>query len=371
MEAKPIFNILVVEDDSDVATELVECLELMGHRAEWSVAQASLRIAQDCDLVLLDLGLGEIDGFQVLDQIALAAVRPPVAIMSGRDVRFMESASDLARSLGLRPVGMLHKPFAPRQLSALLEGLDTAPVVAAAPAHTPGLTAASTEPYYAFQYKNDLQSGLPVGCEVLVRLPGVLNIEAWFAVLDTQRALAMTVSASLAAIDLHQRLAAQGQKLTVAFNCPPDIFSAPDLLGSLKRSCHEAGVSPAHIAIELTEQKGSGALVDVASMACRYALAGFPVHLDDFGTGTASLEHLLKLPLTEVKIDRKVFRSLVQDGRALLHEIAALCRANGITSTVEGIETQEDVIIAREAGADYGQGFLWSRPSPIADLPDR
>jgi EAL domain-containing protein (putative c-di-GMP-specific phosphodiesterase class I) len=103
-------------------------------------------------------------------------------------------------------------------------------------------------------------------------------------------------------------------------------------------------------------------------MACRYALAGFPVLLDDFGVGTASLDHLLRLPLSEVKIDRKVFRSLVHDGRGLLYEIAAFCRANGIISTIEGIETDEDMKVAREAGADYGQGFLWSRPSPIADL---
>ncbi len=369
MRQKPILNILVVEDDSAVATELVECLELLGDRAQWSIAQTSLRIAQDCDLVLLDLGLGEMDGFQMLDQIALAPVRPPVAIMSGRDARFMESASDLARSLGLQPVGILPKPFAPSKLTAILEALGA--IGTTGVARTPEPANAPTEPYYAFQYKNDLRTGAPIGCEVLVRLPGVTNIEGWFAALDPDRALAMTIAASEAAIDLHQRLAAQGQRLPVAFNCPPDVFSAPDLLRSLKRSCSEAGVASSNIAIELTEQKGSGALIDVASMACRYALAGFPVHLDDFGTGTASLEHLLKLPLSEVKIDRKVFRSLVQDGRALLHEIAALCRTNGIKSTVEGIETQEDVIIAREAGADYGQGFLWSRPSPIADLPGR
>lgn len=358
-----MLNILVVEDEPAIATELVETLQLMGHRAEWVSAQVPLLIAHDCDLVLLDLGLGPIDGFQVLDQLALCGVRPPIAIMSGRAERFMESACDFAAARGLRPLGMLAKPFAPGKLAALLDKLATQapPPDAAEPV--------LTDAYYAFQYKNDLHTGAVVGCEVLARLPGVIDIEGWFRALDQERAFDMTMKAAAAAIDLHQRLAAGGRLLPVAFNCPSDVFSAPIFLDSLRRICGDAGVAPAQIAIELTEQKGSGIVADVSTMACRYALAGYPVLLDDFGTGTASLEHLLKLPLSEVKIDRKVFRNLVHDGRGLLYEISAFCRAHGIISTIEGIETESDMTIAREAGSDYGQGFLWSRPSPIANLP--
>jgi len=260
-------------------------------------------------------------------------------------------------------VATLAKPFSPADLAIILAQLvaPSAPAKAAEPV--------LADPYYAFQYKNDLHTGEPVGCEVLARLPGVIDIEGWFRGLDQERAFGMTMAAAAAAIDLHQRLAAGGRVLPVAFNCPADVFSAPALLDSLKRICGDAGIAPSQIAIELTEQKGSGLVTDVSAMACRYALAGFPVLLDDFGTGTASLEHLLKLPLSEVKIDRKVFRNLVHEGRGLLYEIAAFCRANAIFSTIEGIETESDMMIAREAGSDYGQGFLWSRPSPIADLP--
>jgi EAL domain-containing protein (putative c-di-GMP-specific phosphodiesterase class I) len=359
-----MLNILVVEDDSAVATELIECLEHMGHRAEWSAAQGPVLIAPGCDLVLLDLSLGKIDGFQVLNQLAVGPSCPPIAIMSGRDGRFMQSARDLARSRGLRTVAMLSKPFSPRELAAVIDEIS-APALDSAP--EPAVMLA--DPYYVFQYKNNLLTGVPVGCEVLVRLPGITDIEGWFMGLRLDQAHMMTVAAANAAIDLHRRLAAQGRLLPVAFNCPSDVFSGSDFLESLRRACGNADVSPAYIGIELTEQKGTGTAIDVASMACRYALAGFPVLLDDFGTGTASLDHLLRLPLSEVKIDRKVFRSLVRDGRALLHEIAAFCRANGIISTVEGIETDDDMKVAQEAGADYGQGFLWSRPSPIADLP--
>jgi EAL domain-containing protein (putative c-di-GMP-specific phosphodiesterase class I) len=359
-----MLNILVVEDDSAVATELIECLEHMGHSALWSAAQGAVAAARDCDLVLLDLSLGPVDGFQVLDQLAEAPECPPIAIMSGRDGRFLQSARDLAEARGLRTVAMLPKPFSPRDLAAVIEEVE-APAARAGAAQPATLQA---DPYYVFQYKNDLLTGAPVGAEVLVRLPGVTNIEGWFLALPPHRAFAMTMAAAEAAIDLHRRLAAQGRRLPIGFNCPADVFSGSDFLENLKRVCGNAGVSSAYIGIELTEQKGTGAAIDVASMACRYALAGFPVLLDDFGTGTASLDHLLRLPLTEVKIDRKVFRSLVQDGRALLYEIAAFCRTNGIISTVEGIETDDDMRIAREAGADYGQGFLWSRPSPIADL---
>ena len=221
-------------------------------------------------------------------------------------------------------------------------------------------------PYYVFQYKNDLRTGAPVGCEILVRLPGVDDIAAFFQTLDTPRAFAMTVAAAEAAIEVRKQLERQGKPLPVAFNCPPDIFGSARFLDTLRALCAREGIDPAAIAIELTEQQGHLALLELSAMACRYALAGFAIHLDDFGTGTASVEQLLKLPLNELKIDRDVFRTLSQNGKTLLSEITAFCRANGIISTIEGIETDSDLAVARQVGADQGQGFYWSRPIPVA-----
>jgi EAL domain-containing protein (putative c-di-GMP-specific phosphodiesterase class I)/ActR/RegA family two-component response regulator len=358
-----MLNILVLEDDEALATELVESLELLGHRATWSDGQALRPMEADCDLVMLDLGLGRVDGFEILELLAGTPSPPPIAVMSGTGPRFMETARALASARGLKLVATLSKPFSFETMQTMLESIGKPDAAGETPA-----TPVPGSPYYVFQYKNDLVTGAPVGCEVLVRLPGVTDIANWFQNLGSERSLQMTVSAAGAAIDLHKRLSPQGRPLPVAFNCPPDIFGLPQFLDMLRGMCVRAGVCPAMIPIELTEQRGALALLDLSAMACRYALAGFPIHLDDFGTGASSVEQMLKLPLNELKIDRDVFRNLSANGKPLLSEITAFCAANNILSTIEGVETETDVKIAIEIGADYGQGFFWSRPSPITDV---
>lgn len=358
-----MLNILVLEDDEVLATELVESLQLLGHRAKWSDGQTLRAMDPNCDLVLLDLGLGRVDGFAILEQMAGTTAPPPVAIISGYNQRFMDSARALAAARGLNLVATLSKPFTFDALRAMLENIGE-------PAAASGTTGAAIDgpPYYVFQYKNDLLTGAPVGCEVLVRLPGVVDIADWFQHLDAERSFEMTISAAAAAIDLHQRLTRVGTPFPVAFNCPPDVFGLSGFLDALRGLCLRAGVNPAMIPIELTEQRGGLPLSDLAAMACRYALAGFAIHLDDFGAGASSMEQLLKLPLDELKIDREVFHNLSANAGNLLSEITAFCRANDIVSTIEGIETAAHLQIARQTGADHGQGFLWSRPSPIANV---
>ncbi|MDB5701068.1 MAG: diguanylate phosphodiesterase [Sphingomonadales bacterium] len=355
-----MLNILVLEDDEALATELVQSIELLGHNAIWSDGQSPRSIDAACDLVILDLGLGRVDGFEILERMAGESAPPPVAIMSGAGRRFMDTARALASARGLDLVATLSKPFTFDTLREMLETVGQ-PVTASEPHVAPVAGA----PFYVFQHKYDLQSGDPVGCEILVRIPGVADIARYFEDLDAAAALQMTIAAAAAAIDVHQRLARQGKILPIAFNCPPDIFGSPRFFDGLRTMCANAGVDPAMIALELTEQKGVVALLDLAAMACRYALAGFPIHLDDFGTGASSVEQLLKLPLHELKIDREVFRNLGQNGKTLLSEITAFCRTNAILTTIEGIETELDLKIAQEAGADYGQGFFWSQPIPI------
>jgi EAL domain-containing protein (putative c-di-GMP-specific phosphodiesterase class I)/ActR/RegA family two-component response regulator len=358
-----MLNILVLEDDEALATELVQSIQLLGHNATWSDGQSLQSIDAPCDLVILDLGLGRVDGFEILERMAGESSPPPVAIMSGAGRRFMDTARALASARGLDLVATLSKPF---DFDALRELLET--VGQPSTLLKPHVAAMGGAPFYVFQHKYDLRSGDPVGCEILVRVPGVVDIARYFEDLDVGTSLKMTIAAAAAAIDVHQRMALQGAVLPIAFNCPPDIFGSPHFFDTLRTMCGQAGVDPAMIALELTEQKGAVALLDLAAMACRYALAGFPIHLDDFGTGASSVEQLLKLPLHELKIDREVFRNLSQNGRTLLSEITAFCRANAILSTVEGIETELDLKIAQEAGADYGQGFFWSQPIPITQV---
>ncbi len=76
------------------------------------------------------------------------------------------------------------------------------------------------------------------------------------------------------------------------------------------------------------------------------------IALDDFGTGYSSLSYLHKLPLDKIKIDRSFLMDVSQNPRSLelLKGIVNLSRPLGLTVTVEGVETFEQMKILVAAG---------------------
>ena len=86
--------------------------------------------------------------------------------------------------------------------------------------------------------------------------------------------------------------------------------------------------------------------------------------LDDFGTGYSSLASLHQFPVDVVKIDRS-FTSQVDTGlhhRVLVQATVMVARSLGMSTVVEGIETEAQAALARQLGGDKGQGYLFSRP---------
>ena len=94
------------------------------------------------------------------------------------------------------------------------------------------------------------------------------------------------------------------------------------------------------------------------------------VSLDDFGMGYSSLSYLQKFDIDNLKIDQTFIRNLSRspDDMALCRAIIVMAHTLGMKVTAEGVETQEQCDLLREAGCDYGQGFLFSRPLPAHEF---
>jgi EAL domain-containing protein (putative c-di-GMP-specific phosphodiesterase class I) len=120
--------------------------------------------------------------------------------------------------------------------------------------------------------------------------------------------------------------------------------------------------------VELTENS----LADSRCVAAldRLAAAGYAVALDDFGTGYSSLSALHQMPLAVIKIDRSFVQRLPGDlsAEALVGAVASMCSRLGVSVVAEGIETPAQAAAARRLGCRTGQGFLLSRPQPLAEL---
>jgi len=97
---------------------------------------------------------------------------------------------------------------------------------------------------------------------------------------------------------------------------------------------------------------------------------GIRISLDDFGTGFSSLSYLKKLPLDQLKIDQAFVRDLPEDARSskIALTIVQLGKDLGFEIVAEGVETHPQLEALQAMGCGIFQGFLFSRPVPIADF---
>jgi EAL domain-containing protein (putative c-di-GMP-specific phosphodiesterase class I) len=92
--------------------------------------------------------------------------------------------------------------------------------------------------------------------------------------------------------------------------------------------------------------------------------------MDDFGTGYSSLSYLRSFPFDKIKIDRSFVQDLAanREAQAIIRSIVSLGRGLGVTITAEGVETEAELRCLRAEGCPEGQGYLFSRPRPNADI---
>ena len=155
----------------------------------------------------------------------------------------------------------------------------------------------------------------------------------------------------------------------LAVNVSRAQLGADDFVVSVQRVLDETGMPADRLQLEVTE---SLAAQDVAVQRRLHELKaiGVTLALDDFGTGYSSLSSLHLLPVDTVKIDRS-FVSLVDQSlhhRVLVEATVRVARSLGMITVAEGVETEMQAAVIRDLGCDKGQGYLFSRPLPAAEL---
>lgn len=140
-----------------------------------------------------------------------------------------------------------------------------------------------------------------------------------------------------------------------------------DLPGHVAEVLERHGLHPDRLILEITEGQLPGLAANGAMLALRES--GVHIALDDFGAGYSSLAQLARLPVDILKIDRDFIRNLGEAaGRPVLDAVINLARALGLTTVAEGIEDLGQAAEASNAGVDFGQGYLFSRPESPDDL---
>jgi EAL domain-containing protein (putative c-di-GMP-specific phosphodiesterase class I) len=126
----------------------------------------------------------------------------------------------------------------------------------------------------------------------------------------------------------------------------------------------EHRVAAAMLRFEITERALMDNLEAAAQTLRALQLIGIRVSLDDYGTGYATLTHISRLPVAELKIDRSFVTDLTTDTRnfAIVLSTVQMGHRLGMNIVAEGVETAAELDAVRESGCDEVQGFYFSRP---------
>ena len=97
---------------------------------------------------------------------------------------------------------------------------------------------------------------------------------------------------------------------------------------------------------------------------------GVQIALDDFGTGYSSLSYLRSFPFDKIKIDRSFIQDLSNGAEplAIVNAVAGLARCLNMTSTAEGVETQQQMDVLQSIGCTEMQGYLFSHARPASEI---
>ena len=158
--------------------------------------------------------------------------------------------------------------------------------------------------------------------------------------------------------------------VTVRINLAAAQLAEPTLPQVVDAAIAASGVDPSRLCVEITETALMRETDRVRENLTDLASRGIAVAIDDFGTGYASLAYLRDFPIDVIKIDRSFTALMVNDDyeRRLIAGIIALAGMLDMRVTAEGIETEEQAQLLAGLGCNGGQGYLYSKAVPAAEV---
>lgn len=160
------------------------------------------------------------------------------------------------------------------------------------------------------------------------------------------------------------------EPLSIAVNLSGKHFGHPALVEQIKTVIAETGINPESLKLELTESAVMDNAETAILMLKQIKETGVRVSIDDFGTGYSSLSYLHRFPIDLLKVDRSFVSAMEEntENGEIVRTVIALAKALNLKVVAEGIESIHQFHQLRILGCEYGQGYLFSKPLPVADI---
>jgi diguanylate cyclase (GGDEF)-like protein len=160
--------------------------------------------------------------------------------------------------------------------------------------------------------------------------------------------------------------------ICISVNLSPLQFSKGNLVSTVVSALASSGLSASRLELEITESVLLEKSERNIAILNQLRDLGVRISMDDFGTGYSSIGYLRSFQFDKIKIDQSFVRDLLVDegSLAIVRAIAGLGVSFGMTTTAEGVETEEQMRCLNLEGCIEVQGYLYSKPVPAHEIND-
>lgn len=229
-----------------------------------------------------------------------------------------------------------------------------------------------------YQPKIDLKTGKIIGVEALIRWikpdGTVIKPDAFVPIAESSHLIGR-ISEFVLSEGCRQNMMWQRMgypPIVMSINFTSTDFYQNDLKEKVLDALAISGLDPQWLEVELTETLALSDIDFAVAQMNKLRELGVKLAMDDFGTGYSSLSYLQILPITLLKLDRSFITDIQHDNIAyeIVSAVIRIAKSKRIETIAEGIENtgQEDIL--RQAGCDYGQGYLYGKPMPASKIEE-
>lgn len=328
------------------------------------------------DIIFCDLQMPNKDGIDMMEMLNQIGYRGKVVLVSAMELTIVTAVRAMCETFSFEVLGKLLKPYDESQVVEMLRRSGLEPVKNS---HFQqdicvqdqeflfALAEGKVKNYY--QPLADTNSGEIIGYEALARwfhpIYGVLAPHNFLSIVERCHLSAELFDAvfSNALYDMKNR----ELKQHVSLNVDHDNLEDAEFANQFIARCQEHGISPDRFTIEITERDTFQTSPALYKNLLKFRMNGVTISIDDFGTGSSSLEKLAQLPFNELKIDRSFVQGLVHDPKKknIVLAICALAKSLNISVVAEGVEDEVTLEAMRQYTVDVCQGYYIDKPMPL------
>ncbi|EGF32882.1 regulatory protein for cyclic-di-GMP, EAL domain [Oxalobacteraceae bacterium IMCC9480] len=307
-------------------------------------------------------------------------------IMSGVvDPALIFSVETMSRAYGINLLGFVQKPATNETLASLISSYtarckeDAACATVISPAFDiadilHALDDNQIKPW--FQPKVELASGQVRGVEAFARWHhpsfGIVLPDRFIPVLEQHQQLDLLTSTMIdQSAAACRRWHDAGFLISVSINLGSALLLDPRIADQIAEQVAAHRLEAPFVIFEITESALRSETPACLENMLRLRMKGFELSVDDYGTGNASMQQLLRIPFSELKIDRSFVAGAAENNALALVLSSSLALASKLDrlSVAVGIETREEWNLLKKMGCTYGQGYYIAKPMEAAALP--